>query len=164
MKNTVESYLTDLRGKRVADIGIGVSNPPLVRMLRRGRSGHRVRKNRARTSAPWPTTRGLGNPELDRLSQGPRSDRTWSSEPVMHPETPQHVEAASRGLKSPRKWRSFSGSVPCPIIGDTARTEGPPFTTSRLLEAAGIPCNSSATSANRFFRTSRPCWRRIWPW
>ena len=33
MSSMIQQYLDDLRGKRVAVIGIGVSNTPLIKML-----------------------------------------------------------------------------------------------------------------------------------
>ena len=35
MSSTIQDYLASLRGKRVAVIGIGVSNTPLIKMLLR---------------------------------------------------------------------------------------------------------------------------------
>ena len=35
MPNTIQSYLSDLKGKTVAVIGIGVSNTPLIKLLLR---------------------------------------------------------------------------------------------------------------------------------
>lgn len=44
MRSTIQDYLAELKGKRVAVIGIGVSNTPLIKMLlRAGDPGHRLR-------------------------------------------------------------------------------------------------------------------------
>lgn len=35
MRSTIQAYLSGLKGKRVAVIGIGISNTPLIRLLLR---------------------------------------------------------------------------------------------------------------------------------
>lgn len=143
MKTTVESYLTDLRGKRVAVIGIGVSNTPLVRMLLRADAlVTACDKNPREDFGPLAdeleslgATLRLGPDYLKDLG---RQDMVFRT-PGMHPETPQLVEAASRGAEITSEMEVFFRVCPCPIIGVTG-SDGKTTTSTiiaRLLEAAG---------------------------
>ena len=51
MGSTIQEYLASLRGKRVAVLGIGVSNTPLIKMLLRADVGVTDWDKRQRTSA-----------------------------------------------------------------------------------------------------------------
>ena len=78
MRSTIQDYLAELKGKRVAVIGIGVSNTPLIKMLLR--AGIRV------------TACDNGrNRSSDRCrSREDRGDRKAHRRPRVWPHPPAH--------------------------------------------------------------------------
>ena len=139
---TFEEYFAQLQGKRVAVIGIGVSNRPLIeRLLDRGVCVTACdRKDRAALGelAAHLEARGcrlqLGEGYLDGLDQ----DVIFRT-PGMRPDLPQLKEAVERGSRLTSEMEAFFAVCPCPIIAVTG-SDGKTTTASvmaEMLRAAG---------------------------
>jgi len=137
---TVQDYLQSLRGKRVAVIGIGVSNRPLLRLLLD--AGIDVtacdRKNRAALGDLAGELEGLGC-KL-RLGEDYLADLDQDvifRTPGLHP---RYLEAAKAGGSViTSEMEVFFEVCPCPILAVTG-SDGKTTTTTiiaRLLQAAG---------------------------
>lgn len=137
---TLQDYLRSLAGKRVAVIGIGVSNLPLLQLLLK--AGIDVtacdKKNRAALGplAAELEAAGcrlqLGDSYLDGLDH----DVIFRT-PGLHP---RYLEAAkARGCVVTSEMEVFFNVCPCPILAVTG-SDGKTTTTTiiaRLLQAAG---------------------------
>ena len=137
---TIQEYLQSLQGKRVAVIGVGVSNTPLIRLLRGA--------NIDVTACDKKDRAALGDlaDELERegcqLHLGPDylSDLTADvifRTPGLHPRFLS--EAAAKGAVITSEMEAFFSVCPCPIIGVTG-SDGKTTTTTiiaGLLQAAG---------------------------
>ena len=139
---TLASYVRSLRGKRVAVVGIGVSNLPLLSLL--AQEGINVTAHDRRgeealgESAPALKRLGvkleLGETYLDRLD----ADVIFRT-PGLHPFTPQLLEAQRRGAVLTSEMEAFFAVCPCMTICVTG-SDGKTTTTSviaRLLETEG---------------------------
>ena len=137
-----EAYLEALRGKTVAVIGIGVSNQPLIRLLRS--------RGIAVTACDRKSREALGvvAEELEaagvklRLGEdyleGLRSDIIFRT-PGMRPDLPQLTAAVQRGSTLTSEMEVFFEVCPCEMIAVTG-SDGKTTTTtiiSELLKAAG---------------------------
>ncbi len=142
MRSTIQEYLSGLRGRRVAVIGIGISNTPLVRMLLE--AGVRVtacdRRSRADFSGLAEELEGLGarlrlgEDYLEGLDQ----DVIFRT-PGLRPDVPQLAEAVRQGSVLTSEMEVFFQVCPCPIIAVTG-SDGKTTTTTiiaGLLKAAG---------------------------
>ena len=137
---TIQEYLQSLQGKRVAVIGVGVSNTPLIRLLRGADIDVTVcdKKDKAAlgTLADELEAEGcrlhLGKDYLEGLDQ----DVVFRT-PGLHP---RYLEAARRrGSQITSEMEVFFAVCPCPIIGITG-SDGKTTTTTiiaGLLRAAG---------------------------
>ena len=139
---TLQDYVDSLKGKRIAVIGIGVSNTPLIELLLR--SGCRVTACDKRTEAQMGEEAGrlralgaelkLGESYLDGLDH----DVIFRTPGLMPFET--HLrEAAERGSVLTSEMEVFFKLCPCRIIAVTG-SDGKTTTTtiiSELLKAAG---------------------------
>ena len=137
---TIQEYLQSLQGKRVAVIGVGVSNTPLIRLLRGADIDVTVcdKKDKAAlgTLADELEAEGcrlhLGKDYLEGLDQ----DVVFRT-PGLHP---RYLEAArKRGSQITSEMEVFFAVCPCPIIGITG-SDGKTTTTTiiaGLLRAAG---------------------------
>ena len=139
---TLQDYVDSLKGKRIAIIGIGVSNTPLIELLLR--SGCRVTACDKRTEAQMGEEAGrlralgaelkLGESYLDGLDH----DVIFRTPGLMPFET--HLrEAAERGSVLTSEMEVFFKLCPCRIIAVTG-SDGKTTTTtiiSELLKAAG---------------------------
>ena len=139
---TIQEYLSSLRGKTAAVLGIGVSNTPLIELL--CRSGVQViacdKKSREALGERAPQLEALGahlqlgEGYLDDL----RADVVFRT-PGMRPDVPALLEARSRGSIVTSEMEIFFEVCPCTIIGVTG-SDGKTTTTSiiaEMLRAAG---------------------------
>ena len=137
---TLQEYLQSLRGRRLAVIGIGVSNQPLLRLLLG--AGLDVtacdRKDRAALGALAEELEGAGcalRLGADYL-EGLDHDVIFRT-PGLHPRYLE--EARSRGSTITSEMEVFFEVCPCPILAVTG-SDGKTTTTTiiaRLLERAG---------------------------
>lgn len=139
---TVSEYMTSLKHKRVAVIGIGVSNTPLIRMLLR--AGIDVtacdKSNRenigiiAEELESLGANLQLGEQYLDNLNH----DVIFRT-PGLRPDVPALETARARGAEITSEMEVFFKVCPCKIIAITG-SDGKTTTTtiiSELLKAAG---------------------------
>lgn len=143
MKQTMQEYLDTLKGKKVAVLGIGVSNTPLIHMLLR--AGVKVMACDKRDREAFDgkiedleslgTTICLGEDYLDHLAGQDVIFRT----PGMRPDLPQLSEAVKAGSILTSEMEVFFQVCPCPIIAVTG-SDGKTTTTTiiaELLKAEG---------------------------
>ena len=140
---TLDSYIAGLKGKRIAVVGLGVSNMPLLRTLLS--AGCCVTARDRRTEEAFGTEEAarlraagcalrLGPDYLEDLSE----DVIFRT-PGLHPFTPQLAEAKERGAVLTSEMEAFFAVCPCPIIAVTG-SDGKTTTTtiiSELLRAEG---------------------------
>ena len=138
----LQEYLAGLSGKRVAVIGVGVSNTPLIELLldngisvtacdkntrdKFGALAERLEKKGAELR--------LGDGYLNELDH----DVIFKT-PGMRPDIPQLIEAKSRGSIITSEMEVFFDVCPCRIVAVTG-SDGKTTTTTiiaKLLEAAG---------------------------
>ena len=136
------SYLAGLEGKTVAVIGIGVSNTPLIRLLR----AHGIsvtacdKKSREALGAAAEELEALGV-QL-KLGEEYLKDLTEDvifRTPGMRPDVPELLEAMERGSELTSEMEVFFEVCPCRILAVTG-SDGKTTTTtlvSELLKAEG---------------------------
>ena len=141
-RSTIQEYLVGLKGKRVAVIGIGVSNTPLVKMLLRAGISVTACDKRSKESFA-----GLAE-ELEslgaKLKLGPDYLQDLDFEvifrtPGMRPDLPELVAALQRGAILTSEMEVFFQVCPCRTIAVTG-SDGKTTTTTiiaELLKAAG---------------------------
>ena len=137
MQCSIQEYLNSLKDKNVAVLGIGISNLPLIHMLRK--AGIRVTAcdKRDRTAfgpqAEELEASGvclrLGTDYLDHLEGQDVIFRT----PGMRPDLPQLSAAVKRGSVLTSEMEVFFQVCPCPIIGITG-SDGKTTTTTIIAE------------------------------
>ena len=137
-----EAYLESLQGKTVAVIGIGVSNQPLIRLLRSRniavtacdkKSREALGAVAAELEAAGVTLR-LGEDYLEHLTE----DIIFRT-PGMRPDLPQLTAAVERGSVLTSEMEVFFEVCPCEMLAVTG-SDGKTTTTtiiSELLKAAG---------------------------
>lgn len=140
---TVSEYLSSLKHKQVAVIGIGVSNTPLIRMLLR--AGVDV------TACDKNTKEGLGGiaEELESLGARLQLGENYMADledydvifrtPGLRPDVPELVKARAKGAEITSEMEVFFRVCPCKIVAVTG-SDGKTTTTtiiSELLKAAG---------------------------
>ena len=143
MSLTINEYLESLKGKKVAVVGIGVSNAPLIHMLLR--AGVKVaacdKREREDFGGKIEALESLGaklclgEDYLDHLSGQDVIFRT----PGLRPDAPQLLDAVEHGSVLTSEMEVFFQVCPCPIIGVTG-SDGKTTTTTiiaELLKAAG---------------------------
>lgn len=142
MRSAFDQYFTGLRGKRIAVLGLGVSNRPLVRLLLsygcdvtgcdrtpRGKIDREVLELEEKGC-----TLRLGEDYLTELP----ADLVFRT-PGMHPENPALVALRMAGAEITSEMEVFFEVCPCRIIAVTG-SDGKTTTTtliSELLKAAG---------------------------
>lgn len=142
MSRTLKEYLSDLTGKRVAVVGIGISNTPLIRrLLEAGISVTACDKKEAAdlgTLAEELRALGanlqLGNAYLDNLDH----DLIFRS-PGIRPDIPAFLSAQEKGSRITSEMEVFFEVCPCRIIAVTG-SDGKTTTTtliSEMLKNAG---------------------------
>ena len=139
---TLNEYVDSIRDKRIAVIGVGVSNTPLIELLLRGgcrvtacdkRTREQMGEEAARLEALGAELK-LGECYLDGLDQ----DLIFRT-PGLMPFDPHLVDAAERGSELTSEMEVFFRLCPCRIIAVTG-SDGKTTTTtiiSELLKAAG---------------------------
>ena len=143
MELTLREYLSGLKGQRVAVVGIGVSNTPLIKLL--VRAGVKVtacdKRTREQFNGQAAALESLGvelhlGPDyLEGLGEYSVIFRT----PGLRPDVPQLREAVERGAVLTSEMEVFFQVCPCRIIAVTG-SDGKTTTTSiiaGLLEKAG---------------------------
>ena len=139
---TLREYVDSIRNKRVAVIGIGVSNTPLLDMLLA--EGIRVTVCDKRTREQM----GQQAEDLERRGcalhlgedylQGLDADVIFRT-PGLRPDVPEIAACVSRGAELTSEMEVFFHVCPCPIIAVTG-SDGKTTTTTiiaELLKAAG---------------------------
>ena len=141
-RSTIQEYLAGLKGKRVAVIGIGVSNTPLIKMLLR--AGVKVT---ACDKKPMNAFAGLAE-ELESLGAKLKLGEDYLEDldfevifrtPGMRPDLPQLVAAQQKGAILTSEMEVFFQVCPCHTIAVTG-SDGKTTTTTiiaELLKAAG---------------------------
>lgn len=137
-----EEYLTSLKDKTVAVIGIGVSNQPLIRLLLdRGVSVTACdKKDRTALGALGDELEAAGcRLQLgEGYLQGLNQDIIFRT-PGMRPDLPELVEAVAHGSVLTSEMEVFFDVCPCPMIAITG-SDGKTTTTTivaELLKASG---------------------------
>jgi len=139
---TLREYLSSLHGKRVAVIGVGVSNTPLIELLLDNcisvTACDRNTRDKFGTLAERLEEKGaelrLGDDYLGGLDH----DVIFKT-PGMRPDIPQLLEAKERGSIVTSEMEIFFEVCPCRIVAVTG-SDGKTTTTTiiaKLLEAAG---------------------------
>jgi len=142
MNNTFKNYLSNLKSKKIAVIGAGVSNTPLIEALLKAGVETTVRDKRTRTEMGDTVTgfeeRGAklvtGDGYLDNLTE-----EVIFRTPGLMPTNPALREASARGAVLTSEMEVFFDVCPCKIIGITG-SDGKTTTTSiiaNLLESQG---------------------------
>ncbi|MPM20055.1 UDP-N-acetylmuramoylalanine--D-glutamate ligase [bioreactor metagenome] len=142
MVSAIQNYLAELKGKRVAVLGIGVSNTPLVKMLLRAGVSVTARDKQqpeefgglAEELESLGATIIMGDQYLDDLDE----DVIFRT-PGMRPDVPALLEALKRGSVITSEMEVFFEVCPCKIIAVTG-SDGKTTTTTiiaELLKAAG---------------------------
>lgn len=142
MAITLQEYLTSLQGKRVAVIGIGVSNTPLIKTLLQGgisvtacdKSPRENFAGLAEELEAMGATLQLGEHYLEGLDQ----DVIFRS-PGIRPDIPPFLAAREKGSVLTSEMEVFFQVCPCKIIAVTG-SDGKTTTTtliSEMLKNAG---------------------------
>lgn len=142
MNIKMSEYLEKLKGKRIAVIGIGISNTPLIRFLLMNGCAVTAcdRKPRSHFGGlavgfeELGAELRLGEDYLDGLDH----DIIFRT-PGMRPDVPQLLEAASRGAEITSEMEAFFEVCPCNMVAVTG-SDGKTTTTtiiSELLKASG---------------------------
>ena len=136
---TFQEYLTHIRDKKIAVIGVGVSNRPLVRLL--CENGARVtvcdKKTEeklgdyAQTLREMGVSLRLGETYLDHLDE-PAFDYIFRT-PGLRPDHPGILKGLEKGAKLTSEMEVFFSVCPCPIIAVTG-SEGKTTTTTLIAE------------------------------
>ena len=144
MKSALKEYFSSFKGKKVAVIGLGVSNRPLVEGLldagvrvllcdkRRREDFNGLIEGLERRGM----TAALGLDYLDRLEGADVIFRT----PGLRPDVPQIEKAVAAGAELTSEMEAFLDLCPCRIIGVTG-SDGKTTTTtliSEFLKEAGL--------------------------
>ena len=142
MISAFEQYFTSLRGKKIAVLGLGVSNRPLVRLLLE--FGCDVtgcdRTPREKLDDDVLQLEGMGCKLRvgDGYLDGVEADVLFRT-PGMHPGNPAIVALAEKGAKVTSEMEVFFEVAPCHLIAVTG-SDGKTTTTtliSEMLKAAG---------------------------
>ncbi len=143
MGTRLREYFKTLTGKKIAVLGAGVSNTPLIALLLEAGADLTVRDKSRRDGfdadllARWEAAGAklrLGEGYLEDLTE----DVIFRSPGIM-PHTPQLAAAVARGAELTSEMETFLRLCPCPVIAVTG-SDGKTTTTSiiaGLLKAAG---------------------------
>lgn len=143
MNSSLKEYIESLRGRRVAVIGIGVSNTPLIKKLLEGGVDVLACDRRQRSDfgglieelEDKGLNTALGPDYLDHLEGAGVIFRT----PGMRPDLPQLARAVGAGAELTSEMEAFMALCPCRTIAVTG-SDGKTTTTTiiaGLLKAAG---------------------------
>lgn len=142
----LQKYLEGIRGKRIAVIGAGVSNTPLIALLREAGLPVTVHDKKETDAlgerytelAALGVSFSLGQDYLDYLTE----DIVFRT-PGLHPAHPALTEVRARGGVVTSEMELFFAVCPCPIIGITG-SDGKTTTTTlvcEFLKHAGYTCH-----------------------
>lgn len=131
-----DKYLKALQGRRVAVIGAGVSNTPLITLLRQAKIAVTVHDKKQADAlgerygelAALGVSFSLGEDYLDDLAE----DVVFRT-PGLHPNHPALNEVRVRGGEVTSEMELFFSVCPCPIIGVTG-SDGKTTTTTLVYE------------------------------
>ena len=137
-----EKYFTSLKDKKIAVLGLGVSNRPLVRLLLEfgctvtgcDRTPREKLEEEVLELEKLGCTLSVGDGYLDHL----QADLVFRT-PGMHPANPALEALRSRGAKVTSEMEAFFEVCPCPLIAVTG-SDGKTTTTtliSEMLKAQG---------------------------
>jgi len=134
--SAIKEYLDTLQNKRIAVIGMGVSNTPLIRMLLRADLNVTVRDKAARERveelAEELESLGarlkLGEDYLEDMDE----DIIFRT-PGLSPNTPQLLSAAEQGSEVTSEMELFFRTCPCNLVGVTG-SDGKTTTTTIIAE------------------------------
>ncbi|MBR2880050.1 MAG: UDP-N-acetylmuramoyl-L-alanine--D-glutamate ligase, partial [Oscillospiraceae bacterium] len=139
---TLQEYLSDLHSKRVAVIGVGVSNTPLIELLLDNgisvTACDRSTRDKFGDLAERLENKGAELRLGDDYLSGLDHDVIFKT-PGMRPDIPQLIEAKKRGSVITSEMEVFFDVCPCKIVAVTG-SDGKTTTTTiiaKLLEAAG---------------------------
>ena len=137
-----ESYFESLRGKRIAVLGLGVSNRPLVRLLLefgcQVTGCDRTPREKLDAEVLELEKQGCGLRLGENYLEGVEADVLFRT-PGMHPANPAIRALADRGAHVTSEMEAFFQVCPCPIIAVTG-SDGKTTTTtliSEMLKSAG---------------------------
>lgn len=135
--SVTKEYFDSLRSRKVAVIGMGVSNTPLIRMLLRegikvtvcDRSPREKLEEQAAELESLGAGLRLGEDYLDKIHKYDVIFRT----PGLSPNTPQLQKALEKGCELTSEMEVFFSLCPCPIIAVTG-SDGKTTTTTLITE------------------------------
>lgn len=139
-----QDFLDSFAGKRVAVLGFGVSNTPLIRLLLRAGAQVTVCDKNGRENFDAALLEEFSSAEM-RLGKGYLEDLDCDvifRSPGIRPDLPEIQAAVARGATLTSEMEQFFAVCPCPIIGVTG-SDGKTTTTTiiyELLKAAGKTC------------------------
>lgn len=143
---TLRAYLDALAGKKVAVLGVGVSNRPLLRLLAGSRASVTAydRRDRAALSEVLEELNQLGIALScgDGYLDGLAADVIFRT-PGMRPDVPPVAAAVANGAVLTSEMEAFFEVCPCPIIAITG-SDGKTTTSTLIAEmlgCAGIRCH-----------------------
>lgn len=138
----LQDYLMTLKDKRIAVLGIGVSNTPLIRLLREHGVAVTACDKKERTAL------GKTAEELEAMGADLKLGSDYLKDidadvifrtPGMRPDLPELLAAKERGSRITSEMQVFFEVCPCPIIAVTG-SDGKSTTTTvitEFLRAAG---------------------------
>ena len=142
MQSAFETYFSSLRGKRIAVLGLGVSNRPLVRLLLEFGCDtigcDRTPREKLDAEVLELEKLGCKLHVGENYLQGVEADILFRT-PGMHPGNPAIVALAERGAKVTSEMEVFFEVCPCYLIAVTG-SDGKTTTTtliSEMLKTAG---------------------------
>lgn len=148
MSDKLTRYLSGLRGKKTAVLGMGISNIPLIRMLLDAGLSVEIRDKKPAAKLDESLIdefkkKGAGFNFGEGYLKSLNSFDVVFRSPGISPLTPELVEAETLGVGITSEMRLFFDVCPCPIIGVTG-SDGKSTTTTiiyELLKAQGIKCH-----------------------
>ena len=142
MQSAFETYFTSLKGKKIAVLGLGVSNRPLVRLLLEFGCDvlgcDRTPREKLDAEVLQLEEMGCKLSVGDHYLDGVEADILFRT-PGMHPGNPAIVSLAERGAKVTSEMEVFFEVCPCHLLAVTG-SDGKTTTTtlvSEMLKAAG---------------------------
>ena len=142
MQTQFEAYFASLKGKKIAVLGLGVSNRPLVRLLLQFgctvMGCDRTPREKLDQDVLDLETLGCQLHVGDGYLDGLQADLVFRT-PGMHPENPALVKLREQGAKVTSEMQVFFELCPCTLIAVTG-SDGKTTTTtliSEMLKAAG---------------------------
>ena len=142
MQSAFETYFTSLKGKKIAVLGLGVSNRPLVRLLLEFGCDvlgcDRTPREKLDAEVLQLEEMGCKLSVGENYLEGVEADILFRT-PGMHPGNPAIVTLAEKGAKVTSEMEVFFEVCPCTLLAVTG-SDGKTTTTtlvSEMLKAAG---------------------------